>query len=140
MVKQVLLSGCEIKFDDAALERADINVSKFDVVGPTQQTAERVWSRECEFDVEIAPSTSGEDGSEEGLIYRGKGKDGKALFWPREEDVLADHHDELDFNLCNLPMWLLYKFLEVFPVTFTWQDDDGQDKSKRRYRLTNPTL
>ena len=48
MVKQVILSQCGIRFEAAALRRADIDVSTIVLAGPTQQTVDQLWRRKSE--------------------------------------------------------------------------------------------
>ena len=131
MVKQVVRSGCGIIFDPNALKRADIEISWIGPTGPAQQTAEHLYRGESEFETETVSSLPEEDGSEEGMIYKGKGKDDEVHSFPGEEDVVADTHDELAFHWSWL--WLGYTILEYLPVTFTWQEPNGEDKSKRVY-------
>ena len=127
MVKQVILSQCGIKFDAAALRRADIDVSTIVLVGPTQPTVEQVWRRKSEAEAgtssQASPGSSGEDGSGEYTPRKGKDKGAETQAWPREQDVLADIHDRLK----SQPLWWL---LELMPMRFTWQEDDGTWKSK----------
>ena len=105
MVKQVILSQCGIKFDAAALRRADIDVSTIVLVGPTQPTVEQVWKKKSEAEAgassQASPGSSGEDGSGECMLRKGKGKDVETQAWPREQDVLADVHDQLK----SQPLW-----------------------------------
>ena len=127
MVKQVILSQCGIKFDAAALRRADIDVSTIVLVGPTQPTVEQVWRRKSEAEAEASsqasPGSFGEDGSGEYMLQKGKDKDAETQAWPREQDILADIHDQLKLQ----PLWWL---LELIPMKFTWQEDDGTWRSK----------
>ena len=126
MVKQVILSECGIKFDMVALRAADIDVSTIVLVGPTQRTVDQLWRRKSDAEAVTAslalPTPSAEDGSEEDLIPKGKGKDVEEQVWP-QEDVLADTHDKLK----SQPWWW---FLEIMPMKFTWQEADGTWKSK----------
>ena len=127
MVKQVILSQCGIKYDAAALRRADIDVSTTALVGPTQLTVEQVWRRKSEAEAgassQASPGSSGEDGSGEYMLRKGKDGDVDTQAWPWEQDVLADIHDRLK----SQPLWWL---LELMPMKFTWQEDDGMWKSK----------
>ena len=137
MVKQVILSQCGIRFDATALRRADIDVSTIVLGGPAQQTVEQIWRRKSEIDAlaisPVSPSTpSGEGGSGEDMIQKGKGKDVLAQVWPQEQDVLTDTHDELKAQ----PMWW---FLELMPMKFTWQEPDGTWKTKWGYVPTKAT-
>jgi len=118
MVKQVTLSRCGIKFDAAALKRADIDVSTTTPADPTQQTMEQFLGRESDPEPAAVSSPPGEDGSEGDMIQKGKGK-----------DVLADIHDQLRAQ----PLWWI---LELMPMKFTWQEADGRWKSKWGYELT----
>jgi len=127
MVKQVILSQCGIRFDAGALRRADIDVSNIVFPDPTQPTVEQIWRRKSEAESGTVspalPGSSGEDGSGEYMIRKGKERDVELQTWPREEDVLADIHDELK----SQPLWWL---LELVPMKFTWQEADGTWKSK----------
>jgi len=134
MVKQVILAKCGIKFDAAALRKAGIDISTIVLAGPAQQTVEQLWRRR-ESDVEGATvsSPSGEGGSEEGMIQRGRGEDVESQILPQEQDALADIHDELKAQ----PLWWI---LELMPMKFVWQEADGTWKSKLGYAFTNTTL
>lgn len=127
MVKQVILSQCGIKFDATALRMADIDVSTIVLVGPTQPTVEQVWRKKSEAEagasLPTSPGSSGENGSVEYMVRKGKEKDVEAQAWPREQDVLADIHDPLK----SQPMWWS---LELMPMKFIWQEADGRWKSK----------
>ena len=130
MVKQVILSQCGIKFDATALRRADIDVSTISFASSMQPTAELAWRKEPETEAAspTSPSSPVEDGSVEYMIRRRKGKGAEAQNWPREQDVLADIHDELKIQR----MWW---FLELVPMKFTWQEADRTWKSKWGYVL-----
>lgn len=123
MVKQVILSQCGIKFDAVALRRADIDVSTIVLFTPAQQTDEQKFNLEAGASSPTSPGSSGEVGVRDHMIRKGKEADIKAQTWPREEDVLADIHDELKIQ----PMWWP---LEFMPMKFTWQEADGRWKSK----------
>ena len=126
MVKQVQLSDCGIIFDDVALRKADIDVSPVFTTGPARQTV----------GVSSAPLIPfGEDDSEEDIIHEWKKKDIETQVLSQEPEVLADIHDELEPHLSGL--WILYRLLEMLPVTFTWQEIDGTDKSERKYGVAN---
>ena len=105
MVKQVILSQCGIRFDAAALRRADIDVSTIVLAVPAQQTVEQLWRRKSEVeDITISsgpltPSAEGHSG--EDMIPQGKEKEAEAQVWPQEQDVLTDIHDQLK----SQPMW-----------------------------------
>ena len=134
MIKQVVLSKCGIRFDAAALERADIDVSTTALACPTQQTVDQLWKWKSE--AVPAPSTllapSEEDGSEEDLIPKGKGKDDVAEVWP-QEDIMADTHDKLK----SQPWWWI---LELVLMKFAWQEADGTWKSKLGYPVTSLSI
>ena len=138
MVKQVRLSDCGIVFDDTALRIADIDIT----TNPARRTVEQLWRRESEIetaDISSAPLTpSGEGDSEEDMIRGWKKKDVETQVLSQEPEVLADIHDELEYNRSGA--WILYRLLEMMPVTFTWQEIDGTDQSKRKYGITNTTL
>ena len=131
MVKQVILSQCGIRFDTAALRRADIHVSTIVHAGPMRTAAEQILRSESEAGASspTSPGSSGENGSREHMIQKGKERDVKMQAWPREQDVLADIHDELK----SKPMWWP---LELMPMKFTWQEADGTWKSKWGYVVT----
>jgi len=137
MVKQVILSQCGIRFDAAALRRADIDVSTIVLAAPAQQTVEQLWRRKSEAEAvtissgSLAPPEG--DGGGEDMIRKGKGKDVEEQVWPQEEDVLTDTHDKLK----SQPWWW---FLELMPMKFTRQEADGKWKSKWGYALTNTAL
>ena len=137
MVKQVILSGCGIKLNRKALRKADIDVSTFDLAGP-----EQLWREDSEDETITISSASlsppGEGYRREDMLRKRSGKDAQVQIWSREQDGLADTHDELKFNLSWY--WLIYKLLELLPVTYTWQAADGTDKFKRGYGLTNTTM
>jgi len=138
MVKQVVLSQCEIKFDAAALRRADIDILTTDLADPTQETVGQICRWVSEAETVTAPSAlltpSEGEGSGEDMIWKGGGEGAEAKTWPREPDVLADIHDELGSKLSG------YWLLEYFPATFGWQRVDGEWKFKRKYELSNTTL
>ncbi|KAF9644334.1 hypothetical protein BDM02DRAFT_3213730 [Thelephora ganbajun] len=108
MVKQVILSQCGIRFDAAALKRADIDVATIALAGAVLPTS---------------PSSSGGNGSGGYITRKGKERDVEEQNWPREEDVLADIHDELKIH----PLWWI---LEIVPMKFKWQEADGTWKSE----------
>ena len=137
MVKQVILSQCGIRFEVAALRRADIEVSTIVLAGPAQQTVDQLWRRKSEAEAVTISSgllaPFGEDGGGEDMIRKGKGKDVEEQIWPQEEDVLTDTHDKLK----SQPWWW---FLELMPMKFTRQEVDGKWKSKWGYALMDTTL
>ena len=128
MIKQVVLSKCEIMFDNDALKRADINISTLVLDAPTRQDVR------AESEVEPGPalptlltsSSPGEDGNGEHMTRKGKDRDVEKQPWPRKRGVLADAHDQLKIQ----PMWW---FLEILPMKFTWQGADGAWESKWGY-------
>ena len=142
MVKQVQLSGCEIKFNPAALRMADIDISPIVSTRPVRQTAKQLWRMESEtetIDVSSAPLIPFEESdSEEDMLQKWKKKDVETQVLSQEPEVLADIHDELEPH--SSLMWIVYKLLEMMPVTFTWQEVDGTEKSERKYGITNTTL
>ena len=97
MVKQVILSQCGIKFDTIALRKADIDISTIVLAGSMQQTVEQVWRKKSEAEAEVSsptsPSSSREDSSGDHMIQKGKDIDVQA--WLREQDVLANIHNQL---------------------------------------------
>ena len=99
MVKQVILSGCGIKFDAKALGKAHIDVPAV-----------------------IASPPPGEGDSGEGMVQGGGGSD--------MQDVLAAIHD----RLTTQPLWWI---LELLPMKFTWQEEDGRWKNEWGYALTS---
>ena len=127
MVKQVILSQCGIRFDVAALRRADIDVSTIFLADPAQQSVEQLWRKKSEAEAVTISSAllapSGGDGSGGGMIPKGKGKNVEEQVLLQEEDVLTDTHDKLK----SQPWWW---FLELMPMKFTWQEADGTWKSK----------
>ena len=136
MVKQVVLSQCGISFDMTALRRADIDISTIVIVAPTQPTVEQVWRMKSEADSGLAspltpPTSPGEDGSGE-YIRKGKDKGADTQTWPRDQDVLADIHDELK---AQRSWWIL----EILPMKSTWQEADGTWKSKLGYAFMGAT-
>lgn len=133
MVKQVIMSQCGIRFDAAALRRADIDISNIVLDSHTQAVVEEVCRMEREAENVAGPSVSSGDSSGEDAVQKGKGKDSEEQNWPQEQDVLSDLHDELKLQ----PMWWI---LEVMPMKFTWQDPDGNWKSKWGYAFKNATL
>ena len=122
MVKQVILSQCGIKFDPAALKRAEINVyvSTIAPAGPMRTAAEQILRSESEAGVSspTSPISPGEDGSGEHMIRGGRGENVEMQDWPRQQDVRADIHDQLK----SRPMWWL---LELLPMKYSWQEYDG---------------
>jgi len=139
MVKQVLLSDCGIMFDDAALARADIDVSTIIFTSPAQQNAEQPRRRKPEAEAStIWSALSGGGGSKENLIPKGKKKEEEAArILSKEPEVLADTYDELvigfsSFSWSKLGRWLGFWLLEYLPVTHTWQDRHGNVISKRK--------
>ena len=137
MVKQVILSHRGIRFDVAALRRADIDISTIFLAGPAQQTVDQLWRRKSEAEAVTISSAllapSGEDGGGGGTIPRGREKDVEEQVLVQEEDVLTDTHDKLK----SQPWWW---FLELMPMKFVWQEADGKWKSRWGYALTNTTL
>ena len=137
MVKQVILSQCGIRFDAAALRRADIDVSTIFLADPAQQTVDQLWRRKSEAEAITISSAllapTGGDGSGGGMIWKGKENDVEEQVLLQEEDVLTDAHDKLK----SQPWWW---FLELMPMKFVCQEADGQWKSKWGYALTNTTL
>ena len=121
MIKQVILSQCGIKFDAAALTRAGIDMSTILLAGPMPPIAGQVSDEEG---VAGSPTSHGENGSGEGMIRKGKGKDNE------DQDVLTPIHDQLSIQ----PLWWV---LEFFPTKFRWQEPDGTWKSKWTYVFTN---
>lgn len=124
MVKQVILSQSGIKFDEIALRRAEIDVSTVILVAPTKPNVE--------LEVEVGPAlptpltSPGEDGSGEDMIRKGQNNDVGDQSWPRQQDVLADIHDQMK----RQPLWW---FLEFLPMKTTWQEADGTWKSEWGY-------
>lgn len=138
MVKQVILSQCGIRFDDAALRRADIDISTIVPISPTQLTMDGTLEADTETNMTTSlpsPMSGRENDSGEYMIRQRRGGDGtvEEQNWPREEDVLADIHDELKIK----PVWWLLEFL---PIKFQWQDPDGTWKSKWGYVLVKSHL
>jgi len=139
MVKQVILSGCGIKFNARALRKADIDVSIIALAGSAHQTVEQP----CGGDPEDKPLTitptlltpPGEGHSRKDMIRKRTGKDAEAQIRSQEQDALADSHDELGSKLAGY--WLLEWLL---PATFTWQAADGKEEFESKYGLTNTTL
>ena len=132
MVKQVVLSRCGIRFDAAALRRADIDISTV-LADPTHQTLGQLRGRKPKAEtgtVSSASQVSGENSSKEDLIPKGNGNGTEEETWPQEPDVLADIHDELESKLS----W--YWLLEFLPTTFTWQKANGDSESEWGYELT----
>ena len=123
MVKQVILSKCGVRFDAAALRRAGIDISTVVLAGPTQPTVEQLWRRESDVEGVTVSSPSGEGGSEEDMIRRGRGEDVESQTLFQEQDALADIHDQLKAQ----PLWWI---LELMPMKFTWQETDGTWKSR----------
>jgi len=126
MVKQVILSQCGIRFDAAALRKSDIDVSTIILAGATQSIAKQFFGRETEAG-SSSPGSSGEEGSGEHMIRK---KDADIQTWPRDQDALADMHDQLK----SQPMWWP---LELMPMKFTWQEADGTWKSEWGYVITD---
>ena len=138
MVKQVILSQCGIRFDAAALRRADINVSTIFLANPTQQTVGQLWRRKSEAEAVTVSSglltPPGGDGGGGGIILKGKENDVEEQVCPQEpEDFLTDAHDKLK----SQPWWW---FLDLMPMYFTRQEADGRWKSRWGYALSNPTV
>ena len=104
MVKQVKDSGCGIKFDPDALERA-----KIDLAASTKSIIEPV----LEPQVGLSSPTSGEDGYGEDMVKKGEGRDAEAPPWPRNQDVSARIHDVL----ASRRVWWTW---EIVPTTFVW--------------------
>jgi len=136
MVKQVLLSDCGIMFDDAALARADIDVSTIVLASPAQQTVEQPWRRRSgagTATTSSAPLTLPEGGDgEDDTIPEGNKKVLEAQILSQVPEVRADIHDELKFSFRKLSWSFLgYWVLEtIIPATFIWQDADGEEKRK----------
>jgi len=124
MVKQVILSKCGIKLDQAALVRADIDVSAIALAGHAQLSEEQLLKGTSEVEVVSIPlvrSASSEEGSST-----------ETRIWTHEQDALADKHDELDFNWSWA--WFGYQILEyILPATFIWQDENMEDRSERKW-------
>lgn len=134
MVKQVILSQCGIRFDPTALRKADIDVTTIVLAGPTQPAA-RNPEAEVGSSLQVEPASPGGDGSSEPMLPKGKGRNVEEQSWPREEDVLADIHDQMLVK----PIWWLLEFL---PMKFIWQDRNGVWKSRWGYVLIefNPPI
>ena len=130
MVKQVILSQCGIRFDAAAMRRADIDISTIILADPMQQTVDQIWRRKSEAEAVTISSglltPSGGGGSGGDVVPKGKEKDVEEQAWRNGEDVLTDTHDKLK----SQPWWW---FLELMPMKFMWQEADGKWKSKWGY-------
>ena len=130
MVKQVIISQCGIRFDAAAMKRADIDISTFFFADHAQQSVDRLWRKKSEAESVALSSAflalSGEDSSGGGMVPKGGGKDAEEQVLLQGEDVLTDAHDELKSQL-----W--WWFLELMPTKLTWQEADGTWKCKWGY-------
>jgi len=125
MVKQVILSQCGIKFDAAALRRHDIDISTIVLLAPKRPADENDVAagagdplHSSHTHTHAAPDSPGADGSTELMVQSGRDGNVDAQNWPREQDVLADLHDQLKIA----PIWWI---LEFVPMKFTWQNPDG---------------
>ena len=124
MVEQVMLSRCGIRFDGAALKNIGVEVSTIPPVIPIILTA----GEESEANVGAALPTpqgsqSSPDGSEECFVQNERPRIVKERTCYREQDIRTDIHDRLK---CKRWWW----FLEFLPMMFTWQEADGEWKSK----------
>lgn len=135
MVKQVILSQCGIKFDDAALRKARIDISAVVPIVLAQMTPDNTIEAEVGDVAEtpVAPqSPPNEEGDREDIPRRRRPiRDVTAQHWPREQDVVADIHDQLRLN----PAWWL---LEILPAIFAWQNPDGTWKRKLTINFGRP--
>jgi hypothetical protein len=117
MVQQVILSNCGIKFDDAALAKAEITVPIIQV--PTNNLS-------------VLPSPPGGGGRK--VPHRWE-----TMEEAKQLDVKAGINDKLKSN----PAWWI---LEPWPMKFTWQEPDGTWKTRwwpnfgrgRKIRDPNP--
>jgi len=134
MVKQVILSQCGIRFDAAALRRADIDISTIFLAYPAQPTVDQLWRRKSEVEaVTISLALPAPPDAGGCMISNGKGKGVEKQVLLQEEDVMTDAHDKLK----SQPWWW---FLELMPMKFTWQEANGTWKSKWGYAPTNTIL
>ncbi|KAF9781526.1 hypothetical protein BJ322DRAFT_1076726 [Thelephora terrestris] len=144
MVKQVILAQCGIRFDEAALRRADIDISNLVHLSPTQLTMDNTLDADDGITVTTSlpsPSSPGEDDTRYFMVRRRNDSDVVEQDWPRKQDVVADIHDELWIT----PIWWL---LEFVPIKYEWQEFDGTWKSKwginlgfgRKIRDLRPTF
>ena len=109
MVKQVNDSKCGIKFDPAALKRAEIDDSTDTLTAPAKPIIEPA----LEPDARLSSLTHGEDGYEEDMVRKGEKRDAEAPPWPRKQDVSAGIHDVL----ASRRAWWTW---EIVPTTFVW--------------------
>lgn len=113
MVKQVILSQCGVLFDQAALRRADIDITNVAIIDPRQPTVGDYWRNGPRNPKHPSPVPSHEDAD-----------DGdEARTWPTDEGVLADCHDQLKSQKA---WWIL----EMFPIKYAWQDFQGKWHAK----------
>ncbi|KAF9783112.1 hypothetical protein BJ322DRAFT_136244 [Thelephora terrestris] len=126
MVKQVILAQCGIRFDEAALRRADIDISNLVSLSPTQLTMDDILDADAGTTVTTSlpsPSLSGEYDIECYMVRSRNDGEVVEQDWPRKQDVVADIHDELRIS----PIWWLLEFL---PIKYEWQDPKGAWKYK----------
>jgi hypothetical protein len=140
MVKQVILAQCGIRFDEAALRRADIDISNLVSLSPTQSPTQLTMDTTLDADDGTtvttslpSPSSPGEDDTRYFMVRSRNDGDVVEQDWPRKQDVVADIDDELWIN----PIWWL---LEFVPIKYEWQEFDGTWKSKWGYVLTRSRL
>ena len=115
MVKQVVLSQCGVLFDDAALRRADIEISTIFPTDAYQPTVGDVWNKRSQ--ISKSPTTSGREDA------NGHSGHDAAEEFPADRDVLADCHDELKLRK---GWWML----EMLPMKYAWQEANGKWKAK----------
>jgi len=115
MVKQVVFSQCGILFDQAALRRADIDISTIVFTDPRQPTVENFWTGTQKS--KSPPTASGRESSDQAS------GSGAAEMWPIDQDVLTDTHDELR----SRKVWWM---LELFPMKYAWQEVSGKWNAK----------
>lgn len=123
MVKQVVLSGCGIRFDLTALRNAGIDASTIALITPAKPITELGSEPETGPSSSTSPGSYGEDGSGEYMIQRRKKKDVKVQGQTQQEDAAAPIHDELRTH----PIWWVLEFL---PIKFEWQEPDRRWKSR----------
>lgn len=113
MVKQVVLSQCGILFDQAALRRADIDISNIILTDPHQPTVGEYWKKGAQISKSLSLAPDSEDVDDKDT----------AETWPTEQDVLTDCHDQLKLKKA---WWIL----EMLPMKYAWQDAGGKWHAK----------
>ena len=117
MVKQVVLSQCGIRFNDAALREADIGIGDASFADPRQPSLGDLWKKGSQTSRPLSAEPDSEDADHS---HNGHGS---AKMWPRNQDVLTDSHDQLRSEKA---WWLL----EMLPTKYAWQEASGKWNAK----------